>query len=262
MAYTRTITQLIADVRTRTSTGGAVARHPDAEITRFLVESLQTLRAILTDAGSSRFVGTVSVDVDYVVSDIPGALGLQLVDSASAGANARQIESIQSVHVPYNGRMCELRRVSLPELVAIASRLTGASHPEVWADGGVETLEQPSVSGFFPAVRVVYMAPWSGGYNANPLGSAPLVLGTYGMESVSGTTDVCLEQYGFEWVIADAGLKVATRDNDAQETAQLLMAARADAEKRMLSTISRERSPVVQKRVASTIRRGRRTWET
>lgn len=258
MAYTRTITQLIADVRTRTSTGGAVARHPDSEITRFLVESLQSLRALLTDAGSQRFVTKLDLDTLNPSSDIPGAIGLQMVNAADTADY--MVESIQSIRVLDSARWRELRRVSLPELLSYAA-ISSDGKPEVWADAGVPTLTQPSVMANAPAVRIVYLAPWVG-TSADALTGKIFAVGVQGMPSVGASDAVCLEQYGFEWVIADAGLKVATRDNDAQETAQLLMAARADAEKRMLSTISRERSPVVQKRVASTIRRGRRTWET
>lgn len=261
MAYTRTITQLISDVRIRADVVSAIARHPDAEIQRFLVESLQALRNLLTDAGSARFVSRVSVDIDYMSSAIPGAIGLQLCDSASAGANASLVDSVRTVRYYDGSRYRELRRVSLDELLDYAS-LIGPTQPEVWCDTGVPTMAQPSVSGFAPAVRMVYMAPWAGGYSAGAISTAPIVLGVYGIESLGASDEVCLEAYGYEWLIADAALKVATRDNDAQERAQLLMAARADAEKRMLATISREKAPTVQRRQVPAARLyDRRRWD-
>lgn len=261
MAYNRTLTQLISDVRIRTSTGGAVARHPDSVVLRFLVESLQSLRALLTDAGSTRWVTRVTVANYYFSQDIPGAIGIQLVDSPGSGALARTVESVTSIHYPSQGQHVELRRVSLPELVALSTSGARASRPAVWADAGTSEVSQPNPSGFEPGARLIYLAPWAGGYGTSPFGGSLIVLGTYGMEDVTAVTDVSLEQYGFEWLIADASLKIATRDNDSMETAQLLMAAKQEAEKRMLSTIARERTPQTQRRVAASIRARGVPWQ-
>lgn len=260
MAYTRTITQLISDVRIRADVVSALARHPDAEIQRFIVESIQTLRALLTDAGSHRFLAPLKIDTLDYVSDIPGAIGLQMVDSAETPVVLP--ESIQTVRVKWSGEWREIRRVSVHELIDAATS-EDTCGPLVWCDmsAGTGSLSQPNPVTNSPAVRLLYLAPWSG--SASSLTGNMIVVGIPGIPAVTADTDVCLEQYGYEWVVADVALKIATRDNDAQERAQLLMAARADAEKRMLATISRERAPSVQRRQAPAARVGsyRRRWD-
>jgi hypothetical protein len=50
MARTRTLTQLIDDVRKKADVRGATARHPDADITRFINQGIAELRDLLIEA--------------------------------------------------------------------------------------------------------------------------------------------------------------------------------------------------------------------
>ena len=253
MAYTRTMSELETEIRYRADIGSATARHSQSQVFALIRSSLQSLRALLTDAGSMRFVSRVALDDDYVRSDIPGAIGLQFCDAAGSGATALIVESIRSIRIKWGGQWRELRRVSIEEMLDHASASSLSRDPEVWADAGCETVGRPDTSGFRPGTRAVYVAPWGGGYDGPSIfGAGFIALGVYGVGALTATTDeVSLEQYGYEWLVADVGIKIATRDNDSQERAQLLMAARQDAERRMLATIYRERSPVVQRREIS-----------
>lgn len=256
MAYTRLVSALETEIRYRADIGAATARHTSAQIVALITSSLESLRALLTDAGSARFVSPITLDDDYTRDDIPGAIGLQFCDSAGQGNTANIVESITTIRVKWAGEWRELRRVSLPEMLDYAARATAGCGPEVWADTGCETLGRPATSGFRPGTRAAYIAPWSGGYDTNALASGLVALGVYGIGTIDSSSEIALEQYGYEWLVADVALKVATRDNDAQERAQLLLAARQDAERRMLATIAREQSTPVQRRMVDIRRRG------
>lgn len=84
MARTRTLVQLRSDVRISADIGNALTRHPDTQLTRWINESIQELREIVSDAGHNFYLkivtGTVG-NTDHHIqlpADFIGVYGIDI----------------------------------------------------------------------------------------------------------------------------------------------------------------------------------------
>lgn len=237
MAWSRTLGDLVTDVTRRCDVDGYVARHSLASVRRLLIESYQRMRDWMTTAGSKRWI------VGPITLDATGA-GIEHIDYAcklpmSVASTSHTYERPHIVEAQVGGRWIELKPISLGEIRDYYS-VGGAQHePQAWTY--VATAHEPTAAASaFSLVIAPDFAP--AGYPVRVY-----VLGDVTVAD-SDATALYLDGPGFEWIIWDTVIKVASRDNDANGTAQIAFSERAKQEQQIKEAIAQESRNVHQRR--------------
>jgi hypothetical protein len=228
MAWSRTLALLVSDITDRCDVDGYTARHPTATVRRHVIESYQRLRDMMTSAGSRRFVvGPIQLAGTGGVAQLGYATQIPL----SNVAGTQTYERISLVEVQIDNRWKELRPISAGELRDYYQTLSTFSIPEAWAYQG--NAAEATSSG---AAFCLLVAP--------AFDPATLPIRVYGVTdttiSDSDSTVLTLDAPGFEWIIWDVCIKIASRDNDSQGTYAIAMQERAKQEEQILKTVRNE----------------------
>lgn len=105
MARTRSLTNLIADLRSLADIEGAVLRHPDLKITRELNQSIQRFREWVTEEGFAVFL------TPYTVNLTTGATSPYVWREVSLAALNPTVAHVQSVECIVSGNAYDLDKI-------------------------------------------------------------------------------------------------------------------------------------------------------
>jgi hypothetical protein len=272
MAWSRTLANLVADVQDRADLGGYTLRHPPDKILRKLVESYQSLREWMTDAGSMAWVGgPYAIKASAGMIPCEYGISVPLISEVSGGAFTFVISHLYRLEAFYQGRWHAVDRVGFDERVKWSGGGSSTGLPLEYCvlgrganlDGTIGELPEPTatLTADLRGMSHILVMPMQA--YANPP-AYPLRM--FGMPSLtiaqSEDTQLTLETTGFEWLILDAMVKCIMRDNDSDGRYQMATTERANAEKRIRDSIRSEFKSSAQRSDVFANRRSRRreTW--
>ena len=218
MARTRTVLELEEIIRDLADCEPAPGtRHTSTMIRKHMNASWQALRAMVSDKGDPLYVKNVSVSTG-VGPDTGKAYGLLALP-----VTAVRIQAIDLVESPTYIKT--LKPASFDDRNAFFNAGESVGVPEFFSIFNIGEESGASVGngwiGLLPAPAAVY----------------PVTI-----YYIPAWTDITNDSYvfhGFEgwddWVAQDVVIKLAQKDNDMAQTAQLAMQMKAEAEKRVLA---------------------------
>lgn len=186
MARTRTGTQLIADVRALADVEGATTRHPDADILRHINQAICAFRELVSSWGSDWYLARAAITI---------TAGARTATIAGTPA----IDRVLSVSVTESttGGLRRLERVDIDAEDEVVSTVTGEVYGYRWEAQTLRLYPLPSASGTGEMVYIAAHTDIAAG-------------GTF--DGVNG---------GEDWVVYEAALRVAERDDDDARAARL-----------------------------------------
>lgn len=202
MARTRSLSNLLSDVRKRADIERMTDRHPDSDLTRYINESIQALREIVSRAGHEYYLtsttGTVSSETIALPSDFVRMHALFITVSGYE----YQLEPYEQREDPfYRDDPITPWNPGYPA----SFRVYGSS---------IHVLPVPTTS--YP-YRLLYVPTWT-----------DLSGGTDEFDGVAGWED---------WVVLDVCCRcILPRDEDPNGSYGMLSAERARVEQRILDT--------------------------
>ncbi len=225
----KTLTQIIAEVRSASDTQSLAERHPDADLTIYINDSIRSLRGLVTSSGFPYFleatapatlVGTAVTGEDYsVIPFPPTALQIHGIDVGFAG--------------PSYGDWYTLRPITWAQRRdnstgwGINANVGAFAAPRVFAvmqlPFGTGAATTPGTIALFPAANAGQYKVWFLG-DFTDLTANDVFLGLPDWH---------------EWIIQDVVEKLAQRDDDQHETAVIAQQRRATAWERVISSVPR-----------------------
>src|ERR1043165_7326696 len=218
----RSLSRLRADVRFVGDLQGLDSRHPDADLTNRLNASIRALRALVTSSGLPYFLtstsattltGTLVSEESY--SEIPwpaAAVQIHGVDVEFTGSTGDWYPLVPITWVQRRTLAYAWERQG-PRAFAVRTLPTGSGPSTV---AGTIALFPGADSGRY---KVWYLADFP---------------------DLSSDTDVFLGLPDWhEWVVNDVVRTLAARDDDQRETYQIATAKQAEAEQRLLASVTR-----------------------
>lgn len=239
MATTRTVTQLISDVRLRGDLESHTTRHTDAMITQFIQESYERMREGMVDAGSSKYLTwttltptSVSITTDPLWEDFGGSTFPLWNSSTGAFTHIKQVKII------VNGKHQLINRATVEEVVNRTNNQNQT--PDMWCIVG----ENGQTVGQLLSVNVAY------GNQMLYLNGKIDKVGVYGLpvtSSLSGSSNLILESTGTDYIIYDVLVKIASRDNELSAQGQLWLSERDRAWNKIVDAIKQESTKAYQR---------------
>jgi len=210
MARTRTLTNLLADVRYQADVEGLTLRHPDANLTRAINQSIQEFREMLSENGSPYYLTSSTGPGSTPVGPTSGlAYGEVTITTPT------DIVRIYGVDLTVGSRVVSLQPTSFNERNDCQGY---TSIPEKFFTYSTTKL------GFLPAADAAY-----------PIRIWYLPVGT----DLSAGGDTFDGQVGWEeWVVFSAAVKLVTRD-DYPERYGMLVAERDRIGAKILSAATK-----------------------
>lgn len=223
MSRTRQLSELRDDVRYLADIERATDRHPDADLTRLINQSVQAWRELVSDAGHTFFL---------------------TIDSGTTSAGSSTIAlaagyfRVYGIDVEYQSEWRELYPYEFAERNKYESAIAGTEQ-------GVPVYYRPRY-----ASTVIDIMPTSdAAYNYRVHGLAVPT-------DLSNDADTFDGIAGWEdWVVYDVACKVATRDANVNDNYELLAAERAKIEQRIVSAAGKAQLDKPTRRIDT---RGRR----
>lgn len=222
---TRTVTLLVADLRQRADLRGQTTRHPDSDLKQSLLQSLRSLRSLVTRAGGPFFI----------VGSTPGPL-----PTAPSPASETFLEvpwpdgavSIHGVDVLVSTVWCPLNPVQFAarrDYQGIGGRprafhvraLPVENPGQVALTAGVIQLYPSDTQGL--SYRVWYVPEL--------------------VDLADGDLVQCYDGDWLEWVLWDSVIKYAAEDDDVQNVDQVATRERAIVEQRIVGALQSAASP-------------------
>lgn len=219
----KTLTQLIAAVRSASDTQSLTDRHPDADLTIAINDSIRSLRGLVTSSGFPYFLS---------VTTATAMAGTQVADEQYSSipwpATATQVHGIDVETASGAGDWRPLRPITWGQRrdrPGLYPSTTGV--PEEFA---VLTLPQGSGAATVAGSIALFPAGSSGNYKVwfltefTDLTAADVFLGLPDWH---------------EWIVSDVVERLAQRDDDQHETARIAVERRAAAWERVMSSVPR-----------------------
>lgn len=245
---TRTVTELIADLRDRADIEEMTVRHTDARLARYLTQSLRALRAELTAAG---FSGLLDWSSPAALPTAPPITGENFLE---VGWPSGAVE-ILGFDVNLGSRWYPLRRMSIAER---RDYYGTAGHPQGFLIRSLPKEQTPAMTSLETGAIQVYPASTLGlEFRVQYLPEYPELSASPGTQVVQG-----FEGDWLEWVLWDAAVKVAYKD-DEDDGGGLYVKASTERDRvkaRIVTNINRvnRAGPVYPRRAGS----GRATYRT
>lgn len=216
----RTLAQLRSDIRFRSDTESLTARHPDAQLTRLINQSIRSIRVLLTDAGGRFFVtdtGTLSLEGTAVsgesYSSIPwpdSAVSIVGIDVQTTNVSPVLWQSCRPVSFAQRRNR---QSTIYPANVNTPVEWTILSIPQ----GSGSSVTAGSIA-LFPAAssgnyKIWYLADW--------------------VDLASDTDLFVAPPECANWVVEDVVCSLAERDDDQRQTFAIASQRRADLQARL-----------------------------
>ncbi len=225
----KTLTQIIAEVRSSSDTQSLTDRHPDADLTIYINDSIRALRGLVTSSGFPYFLtsttpttlaGTqVTGEAYSVIPWPPTALQVHGVDIGFAGPSFGDWYSLRPI--------TWVQRRDYSTGWGVNASIGAFAAPQVFA---VMQLPQGSGASTVAGTIALFPAANSGEYKVWYL---PDFTDLTAPDVFLGLPD------WHEWVIQDCVQKLAQRDDDQHETAQLAVLRKAEAWERVIASVPR-----------------------
>jgi hypothetical protein len=217
----KTLTQLIADVRFISDTEGLTLRHPDADLTLRINESIRALRALVTTSGLPYFL-TNTTSATLAGTQITG----ESYSEVPWPSTAVQIHGVDVEFAGSSGDWYPLQPITWVQRRTYAYGRDGS--PCAFA---VRAVPQGSGSATTAGVIAIFPAATAGSYKIWYLSD---------FTDLASGTDVFLGLPEWHsWVINDVARTLAERDDDQRETYSIATAKQAEAEARLLASVTR-----------------------
>jgi len=201
---TRTVTELIADLRDRADIEEMPIRHTDARLARYLTQSLRALRAELTAAG---FSGLLDWSTPAALPTAPPVTGENHLEVSWPPTAVEILGFDVNLGSGSSSRWYPLRRMSIGER---RDYYGTAGHPQGFLIRTIPKEDTPADADLSTGAIQVYPASTTGlQYRIQYLPEYPELSATPGTQVVNGFDGDWLE-----WVLWDAAAKVAYKDDD------------------------------------------------
>jgi hypothetical protein len=222
MAWSRTIADLINDVRLKTDTTGYQLRHTDTEVARYIQESYQRLKEWMTSAGSGRWISNIAPS-SYVVDD------------SNAIVARVKCEHIHTLEYKYNDEWETLRRLNREEYIEAIG--FNANKPVGFYVSGIT-----SADGYSEAEPYyeLHIAPWNGETNSAALIAANIYRVRGAPVSKASISTFYLDSPGFDWIILEAAARIMIRNADSQNQYAMIIQEREAAKQIIIDAIKSE----------------------
>lgn len=190
MARTRTLTQLIADVRTLSDTQNLTVRHGDSDITRAINQAIQRFREKLSTEGIAHYL------VSYTTTTTVGATSPYPFQTLDLSAISPAVVRVYAVHVTFNNYVTPLEGIEFTEITRYQDNWRGilSGKPLAFANYRTDKLAlvPPPDQGYTLVIWYLPVLP-------------DLVAPGDTFDGVSGWED---------WVVHEACMAIANRDRD------------------------------------------------
>lgn len=219
----KTLTQIIAEVRSQSDTQSLTDRHPDADLTIAVNDSIRSLRGMVTSRGFPYFLSATSA-ADLAGTQVSG----EQYSSVPWPPTATQVHGIDVETASGAGDWRPLRPITWGQRrdrPGLYPSTTGC--PEEFA---VLTLPQGSGASTTAGAIALFPAGSSGRYKIWFLSEF--------VDLTASDVFLALPDW-HEWVIQDVVERLAQRDDDQHETAQIAVGRRAAADARMMESVPR-----------------------
>ena len=201
---TRTVTELIADLRERADIEEMAIRHPDARLARYLTQSLRVMRAELTAAG---FTGLLEWSTPVALPTAPPVVGENFLEVVWPPTAIEILGFDVNLGTGASSRWYPLRRMSIGERREF---YPSAGHPQGFLIRSIPKEATPAVTALDAGAIQVYPASTLGlEYRIQYMPEYPELTATPGTQVVNG-----FEGDWLEWVLWDAAVKVAYKDDE------------------------------------------------
>jgi hypothetical protein len=201
---TRSVTELLADLRDRADIEEMTIRHTDARLCRYITQSCRALRAELTAAG---FSGLLDWSSPTALPTSPPTTGENFLE-VSWPATAIEILGFDvNLGSGSSSRWYPLRRISIGERREF---YPSAGHPVAFLIRTIPKEDTPADTDLSAGAIQVYPASTLGlQYRIQYLPEFPELTASPGTQVVNGFDGDWLE-----WVLWDAAVKVAYKDDE------------------------------------------------
>jgi hypothetical protein len=201
---TRTVTELLADLRDRCDIEEMTIRHTDARLCRYLTQSLRAMRAELTAAG---FSGLLEWSTPATLPTAPPVTGENFLEVAWPPTAIEILGFDVNLGTGAGSRWYPLRRISIGERREF---YPSAGHPIAFLIRSVPKEATPAVTALDAGAIQVYPASTLGlQYRVQYMPEYPELSASPGTQVVNG-----FEGDWLEWVLWDAAVKVAYKDDE------------------------------------------------
>ncbi len=191
----RTLTNLIADVRRVADLDGMTARHPDANITRELNQSIQAFRRMVTGW------------CDYYVLNNVAALTVAAGSDRVSGADLTAMVRLYGLDIQIGNEWRELFPYSIAERNRYQADTAGTGIPTYYREYLGTTTTSFDIKVIPTADATYTMRSW------HLTAGVDLSLGADVFDGISGWED---------WIIYDTAIRCATRDSGVNDNYELL----------------------------------------
>ncbi len=196
---TRTVTELIADLRERADIEDMAIRHPDARLARYLTQSLRAMRAELTAAG---FTGLLEWSTPAALPTAAPVTGENFLEVAWPPTAIEILGFDVNLGSGTTSRWYPLRRISIGER---RDFYPSSGHPMAFLIRSIPKENTPATTALDTGAIQVYPASALGlQYRIQYMPEYPELASSPGTAVVSG-----FEGDWLEWVLWDAAVKVA-----------------------------------------------------
>lgn len=239
---TRTVTELIADLRDRADIEEMTVRHTDARLARYITQSCRALRAELTAAG---FSGLLDWSTPAALPTSPPVTGENFIEVSWPSGAVEILGFDVNLGSGASSRWYPLRRMSIGER---RDYYGTAGHPQGFLIRTVPKEDTPADTDLSTGAIQVYPASTQGlEYRIQYLPEFPALSESPGTQVVQGFDGDWLE-----WVLWDAAVKVAYKDDEDDGGGLYVKAAqeRDRVKARIVTNINRvnRAGPVVPRR--------------
>lgn len=246
---TRTVTELIADLRDRADIEEMTVRHTDARLARYITQSCRALRAELTAAG---FSGLLDWTSPTALPTAPPVTGENFLEVAWPSAAVEILGFDVNLGTGAGSRWYPLRRMSIGER---RDYFGTQGHPEGFLIRTVPKEDTPADTALSDGAIQVYPNSTLGlEYRIQYLPAFPELAASPGTAVVQG-----FDGDWIEWVLWDAAVKVAYKDDEDDQGAGLYVKATTERDRvkaRIVTNINRvnRAGPIVPRRAGSGFR--------
>jgi len=201
------MTELEADIRTRYDIEGFTARHPQAQIFRWINDAYRELRERITSDGSDIFMAMVGETCTATGPTTVGTGTFPGTILSGAGAFFTYTSIVKAVYAKFGSSWVRLREVSFDDALNW-SDLSANSTPQAWCLAGVDFTADTAAVESDQGVRIMVMPP-------NEVAREFRVHGLQNVAADLTGTARFMTDLGFhEYLIRQCGVLLANRDDD------------------------------------------------
>lgn len=229
MARSRTLQDLLADVRWIADAEGATSRHTDKKLVRALNQSIQAFRLMISEHSPYYITSTTTASSSATVSL----------------AAITDIVAIYGVDVSVSGEMRELYPFQLSERNRWESSTTSETGiPTAYRYSGGSLLIRPTPDGSY--TYTIWYLPTGTDMTATYDADDALATSSSSFDGIAGWED---------WIVYDTALRISSRDAGVNDNFELLSAELARIQMRLINDAKKRTRDKPVRRIDTRARR-------